>query len=33
MRKEGRVWTGSGEEGEGVNCELGRRGGCGLGVG
>ena len=28
--KEGRVWTVSGEGGEGVDCEWGRRGGCGL---
>ena len=27
------MWTGSGEGGEGVDCEWGRRGGCGLGVG
>ena len=33
MGKEGRVWTVSGEGGEGVDCEWGRRGGCGLGVG
>ena len=26
----GRVWTVSGEGGEGVDCEWGRRGGCGL---
>ena len=32
MGKEGRVWTVSGEGGEGVDCEWGRRGGCGLGV-
>ena len=29
MGKE-RVWTVSGEGGEGVDCEWGRRGGCGL---
>ena len=33
MEKEGRVWTVSGEGGEGVDCEWGRRGGCGLCVG
>ena len=27
------MWTVSGEGGEGVDCEWGRRGGCGLGVG
>ena len=27
MGKEGRVWTVSGEGGEGVDCEWGRRGG------
>ena len=32
MEKEGRVWTVSGEGGEGVDWEWGRRGGCGLGV-
>ena len=26
------MWTVSGEGGEGVDCEWGRRGGCGLGV-
>ena len=26
----GRLWTVSGEGGEGVDCEWGRRGGCGL---
>ena len=26
----GRVWTVSGEGGKGVDCEWGRRGGCGL---
>ena len=26
----GEVWTVSGEGGEGVDCEWGRRGGCGL---
>ena len=30
MGKEGRVWTVSGEGGEGVDFEWGRRGGCGL---
>ena len=30
MGKEGRVWTGSGEGGEGVDWEWGRRRGCGL---
>ena len=33
MGKEGSVWTVSGKGGEGVDCEWGRRGGCGLGVG
>ena len=30
MGKEGRVWTVSGEVWEGVDCEWGRRGRCGL---
>ena len=30
MGKEGRVWTVSGVGVEGVDCEWGRRGGCGL---
>ena len=30
MGKEGRVWTVSGEGGEGVDCEWGSMGGCGL---
>ena len=30
MGKEWRVWTVSGEGGEGVDCEWGRRGECGL---
>ena len=30
MGKEGRVWTVSGEGGEGVDCEWGRKGGCEL---
>ena len=30
MRKEWRVWTVSGEGGEGVDCEWGRKGGCEL---